>query len=273
MPKFPAYSHLPLYNAPMQVAITYPSIRETSGLTTELPTSEPGTAQISYTVEAGDLPVCAPLMPFAYAPFIYAQGQNTGGAARIVSYRIEKNGTSLRTGNMDSAANNYYFALSAASFCAAAAGPPVVGDVLTVKLWANGAGVRLNAHALVPYLSRPLYGLTRLVVWRGYAGTNAIARESSARKPSWMSATPYVGPAGNNAIQVGPIGTATFAVVNITENVPNAWCTAPSYGLFRTQFSDVSQFYQAVASAAASLNFLGDLGATLLTYLPLNIKI
>ena len=273
MPRFPAYSSAPLYKGPMQVAISYPSIRETASLTTELPTSEPATAQISYTVQASDLPVCTPNMPFAFAPVIYAQGQNLGGAARTISYRIEQNGTSLNTGNVGSAANNYYWGLTAAVFCAFAPAPPVVGDVLTVKLWANGAGVQINAHALVPYLSRPLFGKKQVVLWRDYGGANAIAREASARKPSWMSATPFVGAAGNNVLYIGPIGTSTFNSLAITQPVWGSWSVNPTYGLCRTAYADYLALYYSIAASAASLSYNADLGITSLTYLPLNIPI
>ena len=273
MPKFPAYSHLPLYNAPMQVAITYPSIRETSGLTTELPASEPETAQVSYTVQASDLPICTPKMPFAFAPMIYLQGQNLSGTSRSISYRTLLNGTSLYTTNIGTATNNQYWGISSALYCAFGAAPPVVGDVLTVKMWSNGGGVQMNAHALVPYLSRPLYGTKQVVLWRDYGGSNAIAREASARKPTWMAATPFTGAAGNNVLYIGPIGTSTFTSIALTQVVPAAWSVNPTFGLCRSAYSDYLAVGSGIAASAAAVSYSADLGITLLTYLPLNIKI
>lgn len=274
MPKFPAISSLPLYSAPRQIGFAYPTMRETSGLTDALPTSEPASAQITYTIGNDDLPTLTTPIPYWISPMIFAQGQNTSGASRTVSYRVEVNGTSIATGSSNNGTLAYW-SLSAYSWWNAGA-LPVAGDVLTVKLWANGSGCSLNAHALKVTPTRPLIGTKKPILWYGYDATNAFAMEASAPKPSWMTATPTTWV--RVYVMAAATGTSNHVVEisNAGNKPPYIIYPHPTYGLFTTQYGDqwgAGAVYLMAAATAATLPFRTETRVTLLTYLPLNIPI
>ena len=119
--------------------ITRPAPTEHSGLTTVLPTSEPGTSQISQTVASGDLYLPAGLVS-PYLAVILAQVLNNDGSSRTVSWRMVKNGSSVATGSGSVSASNRgaiqaYFSPTNPSGDTSGTGV-VAGDVLELRLWA-----------------------------------------------------------------------------------------------------------------------------------------
>ena len=275
MPKSPACTGAPAYGTPMQVAITYPDIRETSSLTTELPTSEPETAQVSYTIGANDLPMLTTPISYWISPNVFAQGQNTSGAARTLSYRLEVNGTSVATGSSNNGTNAYW-SLTAYNWWNAGV-LPVLGDVLTVKLWVNGAGCTINAHALKITPTRPLIGTKKPILWYGYGAANACTLEASAPKPTWMTATPTTWT--YYYVVTASTGTTNAYITcgnGAANQPPYIYYPHPTYGLFYTQYGDqqgTGTVYVSAAASAATLPFRTETRVALLTYLPLNIKI
>ena len=274
MPKSPACTGAPAYGTPMQVKFTYPTMRETSGLTDALPTSEPASAQIAYTIGNDDLPTLTTPIPHWISPTIFAQGQNTSGAARTLSYRLEVNGTSVATGS-SSISTSVYWGLSAFNWWNAGA-LPVSGDVLTVKLWVDGSGCSLNAHALKVTPTRPLIGTKKPILWYGYGGTNACTLEASAPQPSWMTATPTTWTAYYTVVGGTGLANSYIMCSNAGNKPPYIYYPNATYGLFYTQYGDqqgTGQVLIRVAATAAALQFCTETRVTLLTYLPLNIKI
>ena len=268
MPKIPAFSHLPLYNGPMQIGITWPAVRETTGLTDALPTSEPASAQITYTIQATDLPTLNVLIPYRYIPFLYAYGRVTGGTDRSISYRVELNGTSIATGNLGTVTNNNYYCIYGWNW---GANYVAVGDVLTLKLWASGAGAALSAHALIGHMNRPLYGKKRAVIWGAYGGSNSFVLETTAGAPSFgnpytEAAVYFSYPTDSTAI------TNNYSILIPTAGVPNAIMAREDYGLYTMIYPDrYAGFYLAQDAASARPTVIKR--PILLTYLPLNIKI
>ena len=268
MPKSPACTGAPAYGSPMQVGITWPAVRETTGLSDALPTSEPASAQITYTVAASDLPTLTAAIPYRYIPFLYAYGQVTGGTDRSISYRIELNGTSIATGNLGSVANNYYYCVYGWNW---GANYVAVGDVLTLKLWASGAGAALTAHALIGHMNRPLYGKKQVVVWGAYGGANAFVLETTAGAPSFGN--PYVEEGAYFSYPTDSTATTNnYSILIPTAGVPNAIMTRIDYGLYTMLYPDrFAGFYIAANAASARPTVIKR--PILLTYLPLNIKI
>jgi len=108
---------------------------------TSLPTSEPATSQIIYTVSEDDLPSLN--MGFEQALIIaaiYAAGRNWDSVGRTVYWRMIKNGSSLANGSF-TVSTTYYWTLN--SFFHDVA----IGDVLELRLWANSSNVYLRYEA------------------------------------------------------------------------------------------------------------------------------
>ena len=263
MPKSPACTGAPVIKPPFASAISYPAARETTGLNTELPSSEPGTAQISYTIEAGDLPVLSMQFPYLFAPVIFARCKNTSGAARTVSYHILKNGTSVATGsgtNMGTAANYASF-----QGCLPAASAPVIGDVITVKLWANGAGVYLYEHALMSDIMRPLAGTSPIVY------NTAITVEASNFTPSFLAAAAvteryYYYAIFNTTVESGYTTAATTTGFTIFK-------IHPTYGLFVHYNGDLVSSSFVLTGGTSGASGYTHKRPTSISYYPLDIKI
>ena len=272
MPKFPACTGAPAYGAPMQAAYSYPAVDETTGLTTELPSSEPETAQISYTIAAGHLPtVTGANIPYRIFPFVWFRAQNTSGSARTASWRLEKNGSSIATGTSGSIANYSY---CHGSLQYQMPDPyPAVGDVISVKLWASGAGTYLQNKAFMVGPYRHAHGSAKMpVVWQGYGGANSFATEANYPAPSWGTGTYRTLPR-----YVFTIADAVYAIISTytSANVPYISYAHPTYGLVRPDcdyYAASGSGYMS-ASANASAAYISMRRITLLTFLPLNIKI
>jgi hypothetical protein len=111
------------------VTVTIQSPQQTLGTAETLPTSEPATPQISYTVADGDLPV------FDVAPHSKKWVAMVVGAGKFVtagtlSWRMKKNGASVST-STSSISANYYYTLQAWFHDVA------ICNVLELALWSN----------------------------------------------------------------------------------------------------------------------------------------
>ena len=172
---------MPVYRGLIQTAFSYPAIQETTGLEVALPSSEPATAQISYTIQASDLPtMTGTQVPFKLAPTIFLRllGQSYGIST---SWKALLNGTSVATGSAFINGSQEYI-LSIANWGTTL---PQVGDVLTVKLWGNGASLR--AHAYLCDITRLMHGTKQLFLADSYA-PGFITLEASEPKPSFAVA-------------------------------------------------------------------------------------
>ena len=120
----------PLLTSLKTLNITYQTPQETLlGTPETLPTSEPGTPQISYTVAEGDLP--------AFNMGVYSKkliativGAGKFVTAGTVYFRMKKNGVSVTTSSSAVSAN-YYYTWNCNFYDVA------VGDVLELALWSN----------------------------------------------------------------------------------------------------------------------------------------
>jgi hypothetical protein len=120
----------PIFTSLKTLNITYQTPQETLlGTPETLPTSEPATPQISYTVASGDLPTFN-LSPYQKKWVAIVFGAGKAVSAASIYYRMKKNGATVNTGFYSVSAGNYY-TLSCFFYDVA------VGDVLELALWST----------------------------------------------------------------------------------------------------------------------------------------
>jgi hypothetical protein len=122
----------PLLTERKILTFTYPNVQETTITPETLPTTEPTDPQIAYTVADADL-VQLSLNVFQRIDVAFLNASGTVVTATTISYRMTKNGGSVKTGTFTVAAN-YYYRLGCYFYDVA------VGDVLGIKLWSNQTG-------------------------------------------------------------------------------------------------------------------------------------
>jgi len=122
----------PLYTSLKTLEITYKPAVETLLDTPEiLPTSEPTTPQISYTVQESDLPILnIGVYRKVWIAWIFVCGYCSSSAT--VYYRMFRNGSSVATGSANISAGYYTYIFWFYDVN--------VGDVLEVKLWSSASG-------------------------------------------------------------------------------------------------------------------------------------
>jgi len=129
------------------INITYPTPLETLLASPEtLPTSEPTTPQISYTVQSANLPILDfNVYSKKYVAVVIGAGKFV--TAGTCYWRMKKNGASVNTGSFSVSANNYYTVH--ARFLDVA-----VGDVLELALWSNQTDSNWDYKAFFVLLTR-----------------------------------------------------------------------------------------------------------------------
>lgn len=118
-----------------------PYVSESTLSGTIVATAKGTTPDVTYTLSSSTDSNISPI-PKSYirVPIISASGQNTSGGAVTVSYQINKNGSSVKTGSV-SVANNTYYTVHYN-------GTGVAGDVFDVYLWVSNASVSLIYSSL-----------------------------------------------------------------------------------------------------------------------------
>lgn len=221
-----------------QTNITLPTPRETTGVGLTLPTTEPGTPQISYTVQASDLATFSgnPL-GVQHIPVIYAAGR-IGAATTTINYRISVNGASqFQSNNANIAANNYY----THSFFRYV--PLSVLDVVTVSLWSSQADTTLVYHAFTTCWTRPQLTKSGTIVKDvAYAASTAFPTLTLQPTPSAVSGTNGFKALPTNLSTVGLSFTA--AAITISAMIPDA-----TAGFGKCSNGDDSNFVQFASHA------------------------
>ena len=120
----------PLFTSRKVLTIGYQTPQETLLATPEtLPTAEPATPQIGYTVASADLPTFnMGVYSKKWVALVYGAGKFV--TAGTVYWRMKKNGASVNTGSASVSAN-YYYTVCAYFYDVA------VGDVLELALWSS----------------------------------------------------------------------------------------------------------------------------------------
>lgn len=247
MARLPVCSGAPILTRKLYATLTYPSVRSATGLTDTLPTSEPATPQLSYTIAASDVPTVAANfdLQFTLHPLLWARGRNTGGAAQTISYRLKKNGVSQATGALGSCANNYYYCVTAGYKWGDT--PPVVGDVVEMALWASGSGVSLTDTGMGCSASRFMKNRDPLTLLY----LTAFQETAGTFKPSWASTY-----ARNGYLVAVNRGNYNGLTIDLDAmNAVNSAVGRPGFGCLRIQWGDAEVY------TTAEMNTLSSSGA------------
>lgn len=192
-----------------------------------MPSTEPTTAQISITVEVGDLPTISPSpISTKYTALIYAGGKNADAAAQNVSWRVLKNGVSVATGTQSAVPINAFWTHSHPQLFDIA-----VGDVLEIKLWSPSANVNYDYYAIQVYPTN---------INLGTASLNKEVTYSGFILPSLTSGTPAANVSGNFLVAPSSLVSASINM-NTGIVVFGALAWDPIYRSGRVNFGDVSR--------------------------------
>lgn len=175
-----------VYGASKQSTLNLPTPRENPNLGLTLPTAEPGTAQISYTVQASDLVGFSGqgAKTVTNLPLVYASGK-IGAAATTISYRISINGTSQYQSNTASLTAAYYYTITFCKYLSVN-----VGDVVTVSMWSSQADTSLVYTAFTTCATRPLITKAGTILSNvAYATGTAFPTFSQNPTPTAVSST------------------------------------------------------------------------------------
>jgi hypothetical protein len=190
-----------LYTDWQTLNITYKPAQETLLTTPQtLPTSEPATPQISYTVANADLPTLS-LTPYQkkWVALIYGGGKFV--TAGTLYWRMKKNGASVATGSQSVSANYFYTAHAFFNDVA-------VGDVLELALWSSVADSNWDYKAYqIQVTSLILFDKPRLLAPCNFSELST--------QPVLSLGTPYVNLRGelypfHYDLLEGPITTPTL---------------------------------------------------------------
>lgn len=149
----------PAFGPRVDTTITYNPRIVTLETPTDLPTTEPATAQVQFVLAGTDLPACSPYpIPWAdsvaitsrYMCHMFAYVKNeSGGTATIYAKYKTANTPTWSTAVSVSATNNYYYSIGSVGLTTWA-----IGDTQEIKLYASAAGVKLIKYALIIYPNR-----------------------------------------------------------------------------------------------------------------------
>jgi hypothetical protein len=204
--------------------ITPPTAKETlltGGSILTLPTTEPGTSQVIYTVQASDLPTISPNVPMKYNAALVCSGK-VGAAASVINYRVLKNSVSVaQAAGASALATQFWTHTHWRTF------DVQVGDVLEVKYWAAQADVTLDFYGMHIIPSQPDVSKRGTILKDLYLSTSTdptfvVSTLGVATLQYYLS--PFTAAGGTtNDITPGTANDYTFLCI----------CLNPTYGLFR----------------------------------------
>lgn len=131
------------------VNFTYGTQQESyyPGSPISIPTSEPGTSQVSFTVSAANLITLSGSgisdISWLHYPYVFVGG-TTSGVSVTISYRVLINGVSVNTGTFASGTTTYW---TASIFRNNAVGV-FAGDVVEVRFWADSTGISITYQGM-----------------------------------------------------------------------------------------------------------------------------
>lgn len=213
-----------LIGAKQSVSISLMTPSETLlGSPTAVPTAEPGTSQIIYTVQSSDLPAMPVGATATAIGSILGAVLNSSGAANAIYYRMIKNGSSVYSYWIPFANATYetlmlYF------------NGIVAGDMLELRLWTSGiTGFTWDYKAYCVFPSRPHLTPDKRVL-TDFTSTLTAYPVLSSGTPS-IAAT--YAPLVYNANFAPPNGGAQMDPLTVDFIIPY-----PTYGLVRAWNGD-----------------------------------
>lgn len=161
-----------VYGATKTFTTALATPRETLlGTPVALPTTEPGTSQITYTVQSSDLPTITPSpISVKYTALLYAGGKNADAASQTVNWRVLKNTVSIATNPQTGVAASNFWTHGYFQFYDVS-----VGDVLEIRLWASSTNVNYDYYAISIIPTRMNLGtayMNKDVSYSNYVATN-----------------------------------------------------------------------------------------------------
>lgn len=170
------------------VTITLPSPQEELLATPEaLPTAEPATSQIVFTIQEGNLPSLPPGATCIYTALLYAAVKNNSASSVTVYYRLLKNGSSVATGSA-AVASGYFCTWT---FVNRNFYDVKAGDILECRLWAAATGVvwDYKALAVCPTRIRGFWRDKQLLI--GVLHSTAPYPDLTLGRPNYRSKVGY----------------------------------------------------------------------------------
>lgn len=234
---------------------TNPNARESDlGGSALLPTTEPATSQVIWTVGSGDLPsISPPAYSMKYCVWGCVSGKCT--TAATLSYRIIKNGSSLATATTGGVANQFWTHNHYRWF------DVVVGDVLEVRMWSTQADTTID-YSSVQVLLASIYTAPPNIILKDFtvSGTSATAtptglgiRSTTVGNTQGLSLTPA------NFTNVGNVNFS--GSMTIYAFMPN-----PSFPTLRVNAGDISAASTTPFNNATSINYARSFVPATITY-------
>jgi hypothetical protein len=138
------------YGALKSFTITGATPRETLlGTPLVLPTTEPASGQITWTIQSSDLPTITPNAPMKFNASLVCGGK-VGATAATISYRILLNGTSVVQSSGASATATQFWGHTHWR-----TSNVQVGDTIEIRYWSNQTDTNLDFYGLIVYPSQP----------------------------------------------------------------------------------------------------------------------
>lgn len=203
-----------------------------------LPTSEPGTAQFSYTVTAEDMePTVSPRpLSFQICPIIHVAGR-IGASTTTLNHRILLNGANVTTGNNPGIGANLNWTHNFVHSALLQA-PIKVGDVIEVKMWSNQADTQLDYYAIVFYTCRLQLARKDTILRDVKYEYSGALRHTLAlgRSPSLVSnqSAYHINSNLNHNVALNGATTIVPAMVQTVPAIPSS----AIYGLWTVYFGD-----------------------------------
>lgn len=263
MARSPNCTGAPLYRGRVDVNISYPDPDETLLETpVALPTSEPASPQVSFTLATKHLPTWSPYeLPHSKMMLLYAGGKNTSEGTPTVYWRVKVNGAQLNTGTDGSVPASRYWTLNFLNLPI----PASVGDTVDVYLWASDAGVDLQykAFACVPTRIGPYdIALADIVI---------VTNDYYPVLTKGPQPNPYT--SGYQIVSMGnelncPYWTLNYGSASIRVIAPYA-----AYRLLRAQNGDSNNYNRLVSSPTYMPLYYRNYRITRIAYTPLNLRV
>lgn len=223
---------VPEYTSLKKLKITYRTPLETLLSPVTLPTTEPPTPQIGYTVAETHLPtfsigVHRPI----YVAYLIGTGQFT--TAGTLYWRMKKNYVSVHLGSTV-VSTNYYYTVNCFFY------DVKVGDVLELALWSSVTDSNYHYHAFQIYLTRLIpINNPRLLAFFKIVTTTAVPLLSLGN-PSYSDVASHIYHSGRRLFDFMSDG------FTLTHVYPD-----DTYGFFRTGYGDYSYANSAIARTSA----------------------
>lgn len=176
-----------------------------------LPTTNPGTPQITMTIQQSDLPIISPnSQSLKYTAILFVAGKNTDAASQTINYQCYKNGAvvSGATGSQSVATNNFW------TFSFYRFYDVSVGDVLGASLWSASANINYDYYSIVILPSRVSLGNAYINKDVTYSNFTAVSLNSGNPSQQNANGTLLYPSTGTNSFSLSSGSAITFAGLN-----------------------------------------------------------